>query len=55
MRILNISKATGPTATNFHIELPGAEGRKFCSNSPGHMINLAATTVYGKTFKTVLL
>ena len=33
MTVSNIfSKATGPVVTNIHIELPGAEGRKVCSN-----------------------
>ena len=50
MTISNISsKATGPVVTKFHIELPLAERRKVCSNSPGHMTNMAAMPVHGKS------
>ena len=48
------SKATGPIVTKFHIQLPWAKGTKLRSNSPGHMINIAAMPVHGKTFKTSL-
>ena len=49
MRVSNISsKATASIATNFHIELPGAGGRKVYSNSPGHMTNMVAMPVHGK-------
>ena len=51
-----ISKATGPIVTNFYIERPWAEGRKVCSNSPGHMTNMAAMPIHGKSlYKSLLL
>ena len=37
------SKASGIIVTKLHIVLPGAEGMKICSNSPGHMSNVATT------------
>ena len=53
--ILDISKATGPVVTNFY-RAPLAEGRKVCSNSPGHMTNMAAMPVQGKNlYKSLLL
>ena len=42
------SKATRPVAPKFYSESPGAEELKVCSNSPGHMTNMAATPIYGK-------
>ena len=46
------SKVTGPTARKFHIDPPEAEELKVCSNSPGHMTNMAATSIYGKKIKS---
>ena len=46
--ISDLSKATGPIVTNFYIERPWAEGRKVCSNSPGHMTKMAAMPIHGK-------
>ena len=49
MTVSNISpKATGPIVTKFHMEPPKTEGRKVCSKSPGHMINMAAMPVHEK-------
>ena len=53
--ISDISKATGPIVTNFYIEPFWAEGRKVCSNSPGHMTNMAAMPVQGKNLYKFLL
>ena len=48
MTVSNISlKATGPIVTK-NIEPPLAVGRKVCSNSPGHMTNMATMPVHGK-------
>ena len=48
MAISNISsKATWPIVTKFHIELSWADGRKVCTNRPGHMTNMAAMPVHG--------
>ena len=46
-----ISKATRPIVTKFHVESPGAEGTKNMFNGSGHMTNMAALPIYGKTFK----
>ena len=49
MTISNISpKATGPVVTKFHVEPPGAEGMKICSNFAGHMTNMATMPIYGE-------
>ena len=37
------------------MESPWDWGTKFCSNGPGHMIKMAAMTMYGKTLKNLLL
>ena len=51
MTISNIlPKATGRIVPNSHLEPPGAEGMKICSNHPGHMTNMATTPIYGKNF-----
>ena len=44
------SKATGPVVTKFHMEPPGFEGTKVCQKGTGHMTNMAATPINGKTF-----
>ena len=50
MTVPNIfSKATGTVVTKFHIEPAWAEGIKLCSESPGHMTNMADMSVHGKT------
>ena len=49
MTVLNISsEATGPIVTKSHLEPPGADGTKICSNRIDHMTNMATTTIYGK-------
>ena len=37
-----------PIVTKFYIEPPRAQGRKVCSNSPGHMTKRAAMPTDGK-------
>ena len=49
MTISNISsKATGPIVTKSHLEPPGADGTKICSNFIVYMTNIATTPIYGK-------
>ena len=49
MTISNISsKAAGPIVTKSHLEPPGADGTKICSNRIVHMTNMATTPIYGK-------
>ena len=49
MTISNISsKATGPIVTKSHLEPPGADGTKICSNRIVHTTNMATTPIYGK-------
>ena len=43
-----LSKASRLIVTKFHVEPSGAEGIKICSNSPGHMTNMATIPVNGK-------
>ena len=49
------SETTGLIATKFHIQPPGPLGKKNCSNNLGHMTNMAAMPIYGKTLKNLLL
>ena len=39
---------------NFHVAPPWDGGMKVCSNGPGHMTNMAAMPIYGKTLKNLL-
>ena len=56
MTVSNItSKATGPVLTKFDKKPSGFEGMKICSDRPGHMTNMAATPIYGKSFENLLL
>ena len=49
MTVSNISsKATEPIVTKSHLEPPGADGTKNCSNRIVHMTNIATTPLYGK-------
>ena len=49
MTISNISsKANRPVITKFHVEWPGAEGMKICSNRSGHKTSMVTTTISGK-------
>ena len=38
-----------PIEAKFHLYPAWDEGTKVCSNGPGHMTNMAAMPVYGKT------
>ena len=40
-----------PIEAKFHLYPPWDEGTKACSNGPGHMTNMAAMPIYGKTIK----
>ena len=44
----HLLKATGPIVTKSHLEPPGADGTKICSNPIIHMTNMATTPKYGK-------
>ena len=44
----HLLKATGPIVTKSHLEPPGADGTKLCSNPIVHMTNMATTPIYGK-------
>ena len=49
MTISNVSSiATGPIVTKSHLEPPGAEGMKICSNCIIHMTNMANTSLDGE-------
>ena len=43
------SETTGPIKLKFRMETPLDAGTKVCSNGPGHMTKMAATSIYGKT------
>ena len=49
------SETTGPIVLKIHIQPPGPFGKKSCSNYLGHMSNMAATPIYGKNLKNLLL
>ena len=55
MTISNISKATGSVVNKFHKWPPRTEGMKNWSNCPSNITIMAAKSVYGKTFKYLLL
>ena len=42
------SITTRPIEAKFHVEPPWDGGTKACSNDPGHMIKMAAMSIYGK-------
>ena len=42
-----------PNKAKFHVESPWDRGTKVCSNSPGHMTNMAALPIYGKNLKKI--
>ena len=42
------SETTRQIEVKFHVEPPWDIGRKVCSNGPGHMTKVAATTIYDK-------
>ena len=43
-----------PIETKFHVEPPWDRETKVCSNGLGHMTNMAAMPIYGKTLKNLL-
>ena len=45
------SKASKPMVTKLHLESPGVEETKICSNRPGHMTNTVTMPVYDKSLK----
>ena len=47
MTISYISKVIVPIVSEFHVEPPRAEGTKTCSNSLGHMTNMATLSISG--------
>ena len=49
------SETTGPIEAKLHVEPPWDRGTKVCSNGVGHMTNMAAMPIYGKTLKNLLL
>ena len=52
----NISSvAAWPIKAKFYVEPPWERGTKVCINGPGHMTKLAATPIYGKNLKNLLL
>ena len=51
-RFSNIfSETTWPIEAKFHMESLWDGGMKVCSNSPGHMIKMAAIPIYGKNLQ----
>ena len=44
--IIFSSETTGPIEAKFHVEPPWNGGTKVCSNGPGHMTKMAATSPY---------
>ena len=56
MTITNLSsKVTEPIVTKSHLEPPGADGTKICSNRIVHMTNMTTTPSYVKSFKNLQL
>ena len=49
------SKATWPIKAKFHVESLLEGGKNVCINGPGHMTKMAATPIYGKAFKNIIL
>ena len=49
------SETAWPIKAKFYVEPPWDGGTKVCINGPGHMTKMAATPIYGKTFKNLLL
>ena len=44
-----ILETAWPIGANFHVAPPWGGGTKVCSNGLGHMTNIAAMPIYGKT------
>ena len=49
------SETAWPIKAKFYVEGPWEGGTKVCINGPGHMTKMAATPIYGKNFKNLLL
>ena len=50
------SKTAGPIKAKFHVEPPWVGGTKVRSGAGlGHMTKMAATPIYGRNFKNLLL
>ena len=45
------SKTTGPISIKFHIQHPGNERLKICSNGPDLMAKMATMPIYGNNLK----
>ena len=46
-------ETAGPIEAKFHVEPPWDEEIKGCSNSLGHMTNMATMSIYGKNLKKI--
>ena len=44
-----------PIEAKFHVQPPWDGRNKVCSNGLGHMTNMAAMPIYGKTLKNLIL
>ena len=49
------SETACPIKVKFYVEPPWVGGTIFCSRHLGHMTKMAATPIYGKSFKNLLL
>ena len=49
------SETAWPMKAKFYVESPWEGGTKVCINGPGHMTKMAATPIYVKTLKNLLL
>ena len=49
------SETAWPIKAIFYLEPPWEGGTKVCINGPGHMTKMAATPIYGKNLKNLLL
>ena len=49
------SETAWPIQVEFYVGPPWDGGTKVCINGPGHMTKMAATPIYGKNFKNLLL
>ena len=49
------SETAWPIKAKFYVEPPWVGGTIFCSRHLGHMTKMAATPIYGKPFKNLLL
>ena len=49
------SETARPIKAKFYVEPPWQGGKKVYINGPGHMTEMAAMSIYSKTFKNLLL